>query len=272
MPECDEQAERSAHFIKKRGYSMNNNYTIAEYFTLPSEGKIYSSNVNPQVKLRSMTTADEMQRLGHSDLQYKLMADVIDNCLIDKPGISAYDMCLGDYQYLLQKLRIVTYGNDYNMYAICPHCGATGKSTTDLDAINVHKYTDDLKKYLEFVTPKTGHRIELRVQTPRILDEIDQRKKDLEKKITDTSSDITLRVILEAMIRKVDDRVLTPGELTSFIQTLPMMDTNYILQCITKINRMIGPDMSVDMVCKECGNTYVSPFRVTSQFFGPEID
>ena len=36
-------------------------YTIAETFTLPSEGKIYSQKVNPQVQLRSMTTEEEMR-------------------------------------------------------------------------------------------------------------------------------------------------------------------------------------------------------------------
>ena len=39
---------------------MNNNYTISEYFTLPSEGKIYDTKVNPQINLRSMTTQEEM--------------------------------------------------------------------------------------------------------------------------------------------------------------------------------------------------------------------
>ena len=101
---------------------MNNNYTISEYFTLPSEGKIYDTEVNPQINLRSMTTQEEMQRLTHSDKAYKPLCDIIDACMIEKCGISSYDMALGDYQYLLFMLRVVTYGSEYKGTATCPIC------------------------------------------------------------------------------------------------------------------------------------------------------
>ena len=80
-------------------------YTLTGNYVLPSLGKIYNCDVNPNVKLRSMTVAEEMKRLNSSDRPYKNLADIIDDCLIDKPGISSYDMCLGDFQYLLHKLR-----------------------------------------------------------------------------------------------------------------------------------------------------------------------
>lgn len=36
------------------------NYTIAETYELPSEGKIYSQPINPLIKLSSMTTLHEL--------------------------------------------------------------------------------------------------------------------------------------------------------------------------------------------------------------------
>ena len=78
-------------------------YTIAEEYELPSKGKVYSKEVNPKVKLRSMTTEEEMKRLGHSPYVYKMFSELIDDCLVEKPNISTYDMCLGDYQYLFYK-------------------------------------------------------------------------------------------------------------------------------------------------------------------------
>ena len=42
-------------------------FTIAETYSLPSRGKIYSVPVKEQVKLRSMTVNEEMKRLSHSD-------------------------------------------------------------------------------------------------------------------------------------------------------------------------------------------------------------
>ena len=42
-------------------------FTIANEYTLPSQGKVYEREINPNFKLRSMTTVEEMKRLNHSD-------------------------------------------------------------------------------------------------------------------------------------------------------------------------------------------------------------
>ena len=94
------------------------NYTIGNQYTLPSLGKVYDKQINPQITLRSMTIEDEMKRLNHADRPYKVMCEIIDDCLIEKLGISSYDMCLGDYQFLLHKLRVVTYGKEYKLRAL----------------------------------------------------------------------------------------------------------------------------------------------------------
>ena len=76
----------------------NNNCTIAEYFTIPSKGLIYNQQVAPDIKMRSMTTIEEMKRLSPSEYAYRNLSDVIDDCIIGDVGISSYDMCIGDYQ------------------------------------------------------------------------------------------------------------------------------------------------------------------------------
>ena len=117
---------------------------IEETYTLPSLGKVYDVEVNPEITLRSMTTADEMKRLGTSEKRYKLMAEIIDDCMTENPGISAYDMCIGDYQFLLHKLRIVTYGPEYEVVSKCPFCGALSRGTLNLEELPVHQFSEDL--------------------------------------------------------------------------------------------------------------------------------
>lgn len=84
-------------------------YTIAERYTLPSHGLLYEKDVNPEIKLRSMTVRDEMKRLAPvtDGTIYRNMAEIIDSCLVEKPGISSYDMCIGDYQFLLDRKSVV---------------------------------------------------------------------------------------------------------------------------------------------------------------------
>ena len=108
-------------------------YTIAEGYTLPSKGKIYTETVNPNIELRSMTAREEMRRLSPSSTPLKTLADIIEDCCIEKPAVHVYDMSLGDYEFLLHKLRIVTYGEDYKVSLRCPECGETIETIAKLE-------------------------------------------------------------------------------------------------------------------------------------------
>jgi len=131
-------------------------YTVTGTYTLPSLGKVYTTKVNPQVTLRSMTTLEEMKRLNKSDYPYKQMSEIIDDCLVEDPGISAYDMCFADYQYLLHKLRVVTYGEQYSLQSTCPYCYSVNKGTIDLNQMIVKPFNqEEFDKYSEFVLPRT---------------------------------------------------------------------------------------------------------------------
>jgi hypothetical protein len=98
------------------------NYTIAESCTLPSNGLIYDTEINTTIELRSMTARDEMKRLAPSANPLKTLSDIIEGCCIEAPKIHVYDMAFADYEFLLHRLRTVTYGADYAMSLTCPHC------------------------------------------------------------------------------------------------------------------------------------------------------
>lgn len=245
-------------------------YIIKEDYTLPSMGKVYSRPVDPNFTIRSMTTAEEMKRLGKSDLPNKLLSEIIDDCLVKKPGISAYDMCVADYQYVLHKLRVVTYGPDYKITSYCPICGSLNKKTVNLDELKVSEYSDDYKNLLNVILPRTGKKVQLRLQTPRILDEVYAKTKDQAKRFPDSKGDLAVLFNLESLIVTVDDQALNPAQLEQFVRTLPMQDTNYILQTIRKID--IGIDMNIECKCDHCGSDYPISLPFNGEFFGPSID
>lgn len=252
---------------------MNNEYTIANEYVLPSRGNVYSQDVNPQIKLRSMTTAEEMKRLNHSDRPYKAIAEIMDDCLIDKLGISAYDLCIPDFQYVLHKLRIVTYGTSYKISSTCPYCGSVNHFTLDLESLPVVPLDETkYKEYSEFTLPSTGKHIKLRMQTPRILDGITFKAREEKRKNPGLQGDPAFLFTLEALIDEIDHEKPEQFRLVPFIQKLPMMDTNYILKSAQKLNTLFGIDSGLSNVCGNCGLDYTSSFRTTSEFFGPSID
>lgn len=249
-----------------------NDYVIAEDYTLPSLGKVYDIDVNPEVKIRSMTTEDEMKRLAPSEKGFKLLCEIIDDCLVEKPGISSYDMCLGDQQFLLHKLRVVTYGSDYNTESRCPYCGSPNSCVINLEDLALKTYSEDINKYKEFDLPVSKKHIKLRMQTPRMVDDVQTRKKEFLQKHPTALSEPAFLFTLESMIEEIDGEKLDAVKLEDFIRTLPMRDTNYIIKKSEKLNESIGLNLEYNTSCSVCGLDYKSSFRATKEFFGPDID
>ena len=217
---------------------MSQNYTITGTYTLPSYGKIYKNKtVNPEVTLRSMTTAEEMKRLNPSDRAYKVMADIIDDCTINDIGISAYYMHLGDYMFLLHRIRVITYGKNYMLSSTCPYCGSILTDMIDLEELPIIPYTEEIEKYFEINLPKTEHSITLKMQTPRMLDDIIIRAKEMRKKSPTMTGDPSFLLSVEMMIDKIDGKEVDVLKKADFVRNLPMMDTNYILTYGQKLNK-----------------------------------
>lgn len=253
---------------------MEKNLTIAESFVLPSKGKIYrDSTVVPQVRLRSMTTSEEQKRLAHSDYPYKMLCEIIDDCLLDNPGISTYDMCLGDYQFLLHKLRVVTYGSEYKMDTVCPYCGCTAHESVNLDDLPVLEYSDDILKYFEFSLPKTNHIITLKSQTPRMLDNVSEKVREYRKRNNGSSyNDPTLTYTISSLIDLVDGKTPDLFKLDQWVESLPMADVNTIISYAEKCNSLMGIDTTLQITCDICGLGYTSQMRMTQEFFRPSLN
>ena len=248
-------------------------YTIGESYTLPSLGKVYEREINPEIKIRSMTTEEEMKRVASVDYPYKNMSEIIDDCLVQSPGISSYDLCVGDYQFLLHKLRIVTYGEDYPVTTTCFYCGCENQDHINLEDLPVLKYNEEeFNKYREFDLPKSKKHIRLKVQTPRMLDRVSERVKDVKRKSNGTAPDMTLIYTIVELIDTVDGEKPDVVQLEQWVKKLPMADTNTIIQCAEKMNSMIGVDTHLTCECDVCGLIYESSMRTTAEFFRPALN
>lgn len=248
------------------------NYTISESYTLPSKGLIYDRPIDPNVTLRSMTTAEEMKRLSPTDTPYKVMSEIIEDCLTTKLGMPVYDLYVGDYQFLLHKLRVVTYGPEYKMAIQCPNCGEVSVPAINLDEITVTEYDEAINDLMKVHLPQCDKDVELRLQTPRIIEEAAIRTKEIKKRMKDLTYDPGLIVTLQSIIKTVDGQVLRPDALETFVRKLPMKDANILLQTAKKLNGKVGLDTEVIAKCGSCGYDVVTTFRFSSEFFGPTVD
>ena len=243
---------------------------IAETFTLPSQGKVYEEDVNPEVTLSSMTTRHEMLRLSANEDSQKLMADIIDDCIQSDMGISAYDLCLPDYQFLMYKLREVTFGNEYEMTGVCPFCGARNNIEVNLDELEVKEFTDDMLNLMEVELPLSDCTIEITMQTPRLLDSINKQVKQSRRKHKTKGNPYILYLMLNSIVKK-DGEPFDPIADEMWLRDLPLADTTRILSALDKLNTAFGMELSVYHTCDMCGEEMIAPFRVNDTFFRPTI-
>ena len=247
-------------------------YTISETFTLPSKAMVYSSEFNPRITLRSMNLRDEMRRQSPSDRSYEKLAKLIDDCIVEnKPEISAYDMCMADYTFLLHKLRIVTYGSEYKMVVTCPYCYNSWIESFELDSLKCKEYTEEVEKLKKIVLPASKKEIILALQTPRMIDDVEVRNKEMMKK-SDTKEDRTLELTAQSIIEAVDGQFLDVAKKENFVKSLSMRDINYLMQKAEKYNQSFGLSLNCSITCKTCGETFDTSFRYTSEFFRPTVD
>ena len=246
-------------------------YSIHEKYSLPSKGKFYQKKINTEIKLRSMTGLEEKKRLSQPRAVYDVMSSVIDDCMIDRE-MSSYDMVLGDFQFLMHKLRVVTYGNHYGVTSFCPNpaCSHIQENIVDLDKLEIIEYNKEMDKYLTVKLPKSKKTAKLRVLTPRMLDQIELRAREIKKKAPDYIGDPKLLLTLEAMIETLDGETLSPAALTKFVENAYMQDLNIIDKTIRKIN--IGIVSIGETTCKSCNLTYKYDLPITGEFFGPSIN
>ena len=246
------------------------NYTIGEYTELPSGGLIYGKAISPQIELRSMTARDEMKRLAPSTSQFKTLADIIEGCCIEQPPIHVYDMALGDYEYLLHRLRIVTYGEEYRMSVRCPYCSEYFDATAHLEALHVKEFDKEAFETARTLTlPKSGSTVTLNFQTPRMLDETEAYVKDMKRRFKDAQIDFNLMSTLISAIDTVDGLHMDTVQMENFINRLPALDMTKILNAIETLNNLIGLDNSLIVPCSKCGGEVPTSFRFGSEFFRP---
>ena len=245
-------------------------YTIAEGYELPSRGKIYDTPVDAHVELRSMTARDEMKRLSPTSTQFKKLADIIEGCMIEKPKIHVYDMALGDYEFLLHKLRIVTYGPKYKMMLSCPHCFENFETEANLEQLRILDFDEAKFRELQtFKLPVSGDTVKIRFQTPRMLDEVELQAKDAKRKYRTADVEFDLLYLLKSVIDEVNGIKLDPMKAEAYIEKLPAMDMTRIVNNLDALNACVGIDSTLFVDCPKCGGEVRTFFRFGSEFFRP---
>lgn len=237
--------------------------SIRETYTLPSEGKL--NGIASDFTIRSMTTMEEKKRLGASPVPFKLMVEVINDCVIEPEKFDCYDLPIGDFQFLMHRLRVVTYGNEYEVPLKCPNCKSNFIDTVDLDKLEVRKYKEGMEEKLYITLPRSGDQLKLKFLSPRLYDNISRKSDEIKERFPDYEGSPTYIVTLQECIDTINGEKYPPAKLQKYVEEMQQADAKAIQKAFNSVD--LGVNTRIKTTCKHCGHKFEYDLPITREFF-----
>lgn len=246
---------------------MESRVPIQETCIIPSRGKVYSDmEVPEQFTLRAMTTVEEKMRLSGQGIE--VIPKLIQACTVEPEKIDVSKLKMFDIQFLMYKLRTVTYGSDYEIEIRCPHCGATKRVTINLDEIHVN-YLDEEPNLVFGPLPVSGDMIECKALSAADYAYIAREAKRIKNKFLNYVGDPEIILTLQTKILKVNGEDLPANMSQKYVETMHMRDVRYLESKYEDALGNIGLDTDMTEVCDDCGSEFEFTVSTDSDFFRP---
>jgi hypothetical protein len=240
--------------------STANASTFTEKLELPSRGILGG----PQgVTIRSMVTADEKLLLGSDDV----IDTVLKSCIIEPEDVDLGELTNTDKHFLLIKLRIISYGEEYYVEVGCTECGRRQEVRVNLEQLPIAMLADDFKEpYDEIILPVTGLKIGLKVPRAHDFEQLEDRVRRFQRKFPDAKGDISYiyRLMMHIMTVNDDDRI-ERAQLQKIVESLPVKDSSYFKKAISKLK--FGYDTEVFHTCVRCKEEFSFDLPIGTNFF-----
>ena len=251
------------------------NYTQEVY--LPSKG--YLNPEIPEGKLiqRCMMVADQ-KFLSSANLDPSSLTNELLRRTIESPeNIDIGRLTTTDTLYLLFKLRVLSYGDNYKFRTRCPECGKKFETSINLAELLVDTLEPNYEDAMKQTLPVSGDTVYTRFLTN---DDVRTVKEELERRKRrnpEDDSEFTLR--LASMIRRVDlkkansdgDKVLEhPIDIQNYVEHLTDLDATAIRATTDNIAYGIQP--TVEVKCPHCKEYVDININFGAGFFRPKYD
>ena len=215
---------------------------------LPSRGLAYV-DCEESILIRPFTSQQErkLRSIKNANQGTKIINSLIKDCV---QGLDYDSMTLEDKNYILFKLREISYGDTYTITAECGDCGANNKLTLLISEVPVKYAEDDYKEPFTLTLPDSKQ--DVRFITPRCKDE---QYLESAEKLTDNLWKFALSV------GKYGEKKV----LKAFFEATTVKDIASFREAITKERYGMNKEMSYE--CADCGTVAQSLIPFTESFF-----
>tara|TARA_R110001583_G_scaffold44528_5_gene141196 strand:+ start:117 stop:1043 length:927 start_codon:yes stop_codon:yes gene_type:complete len=118
---------------------------------LPSRGKAYvESDGFVQIKPFAFAQERQLRSIKHANQTAKVIKVLFQECV---KGLAYDSMTLQDKNYILFKLREISYGDEYNLQAECKVCSAKNSLSMNISQVQVNYAPDNYKEPIAITLP-----------------------------------------------------------------------------------------------------------------------
>jgi len=247
-----------------------------EFATLPSRGRYYPEehplHNKEVVEIRHMTAKDEDILTSRALIKNGLAIErLLQNLIVDR-SIDPNSLLVGDKNAVLVEARIHAYTADYETRVTCPACAANQTNNFDLREVQ-HIHGDnwgdleiegpDDKSHFIITLPKTKAKVEV-----KLLNGYDEKMvmKIIENRRANRLAEAPVISQIKTFIVSINGYT-NRSEIGRFVDNMPTLDSHHLRVCYNKLVPNI--DMTLPLVCGECGTESRLEVPFTADFFWP---
>lgn len=259
-------------FAKQVYSAKKNKYKFAEpeLIPLPSGGKAYKSE-DPDIqrgfiKLFPMTLKEE-EILATSRFLKAGSATrmVLENCIAS--DISARDVLIFDSNYLLFKLRQISYGDSYKFSVKCDNavCEKEFEHNVEISKLLFEELPEDFEEPIEVVLPKSKFTVVSILPRLAHSEEIMTRSNSRKKSTTDADRHFLDKLMTTTVaIYDPEHKPVPQNQWEDFYTSLIGMDAAELRE---KCDFATGVDKIKGVECPYCGAAYSGTIPIGAEFF-----
>jgi hypothetical protein len=250
---------------------MARRVAIQEKYLLPSGGKIYGNEAySSEITLRAMSTLEEKIRLS-SGSGSSILPELVKACIVSPAEIDTKALKLFDLEFLIYKLRIVTYGPKYKVQVRCSGCGSLLDSEVNLDKLEISKLPDDFTEPFDLmVLPISSDKISCRLLNSYDFQNLNNDVRKTLDKYPDYVGDPSMILEWNYKIETINgEKPKSTLEIQKYVESMHAHDFHCMCDSYADKISNVGLNKNQTIVCPHCGQTTEYALPVNEEFFRP---
>ena len=223
-------------------------------------------NIPATITIKALQRKDKKKVLmSNTD---DVLLSLLQSCIVSPKDFNVYNLLPFESQYLLYRLRILTYGNENTFKDACPYCGEINEVTIDLNSIPIIDIPDDFKLTFDISLPVSGDVLTCKLLTEGELSKIRKDSKDFTK---NTGNEDLDRIWESRIIAINGVTKLAPIEISQYLDEMSDYDSEYFMEYYSRYSGNYGLQTQLNYTCDHCNRKVESEMPGIATFFRPEF-